>query len=248
MSSRFVLRFDDVTPGMDWQKFGRFEKLAFELDLPLLVGVVPNCVDPKLTVGPVNENFWDTVRGWSARGWTIAQHGYKHQYLTKEGGLLGVGRKSEFAGRPAEEQYAALAAGKKILEEEGVWQPVFMAPGHSLDVTTLAALAALGFQYITDGYGAYPYQFGDLTAVPQLFSVPTHFGFGVYTICLHVNRMTDDQIKRIIDFVRNNRHRFVRFEQAAEARCAIPGAAGLVRAATSLVLRSVRGIRHKGGK
>jgi predicted deacetylase len=231
---------------MDWKKFGVFESLARELNVPLVLGVVPDCVDPKLSVGPVEPRFWDRVREWAGFGWTIAQHGHRHEYLTKEGGLFGVGKKSEFAGRPLDEQLAALARGKEILQAEGVWQPVFMAPGHSLDQNTLLALAQLGFQCITDGYGIYPYSIGEITAVPQLFSVPAHFGFGIYTVCLHVNRMTDAQISRMVDFVRANHDRFVSFDQATKVKCALPGVATLARASSSLVLRSVRGLRNKG--
>ncbi|MGZ4819998.1 MAG: DUF2334 domain-containing protein [Limisphaerales bacterium] len=248
MHSRFVLRLDDIAAGMDWKKFEVFESLARELDLPLLVGVVPDCVDPKLAVGPAKAEFWDVVRGWSMLGWTIAQHGYRHEYHTKEGGLFGVGRKSEFAGRRPDEQLAALEAGKEIMVREGVWQPVFMAPGHSLDLPTLSCLASLGFKCITDGYGVYPYSLGDLVAVPQLFSVPTHFGFGVYTICLHVNRMSEGQIAKVVKFVRANRKSFISFEEAAAAKCVVPGVAAVVRVASSLVLRAVRGVRHRGAK
>jgi predicted deacetylase len=246
MASKFVLRFDDIAPAMDWQKFEVFESLARELDLPVLVGVVPDCVDPKLSVGPAKVNFWDIVRSWSALGWTIAQHGHTHQYVTKNGGMFGVGRKSEFAGLPANQQFAALEAGKNIMVSEGVWQPVFMAPGHSLDLVTIALLARLGFQFITDGYGVYPYPVGELIAVPQLFSVPIHFGLGVYTICLHVNRMSDVEIQRMVAFVRENRQRFISFEQAATTKCAVPGAAAMARTTTSVVLRSIRGLRHSG--
>jgi predicted deacetylase len=179
-------------------------------------------------------------------GWTIAQHGYRHEYVTKEGGLFGVGRKSEFAGRPAAEQLAALRAGKEIMVREGVWRPVFMAPGHSLDEFTLDGLTELQFEYITDGYGIFPYQIGGLTAVPQLFSVPTNFGFGVYTICLHVNRMSESQMARMVGFVRANRKDFISFEKAAQLQCPIPGASTVVRAASSLVLRSLRGMRNRG--
>ena len=32
MSSKFILRFDDITPNMAWSKFSAFDELANELD------------------------------------------------------------------------------------------------------------------------------------------------------------------------------------------------------------------------
>jgi len=43
MTTRFVIRFDDVTPGMAWSKFAPFDALAQELNIPYLIGVVPDC-------------------------------------------------------------------------------------------------------------------------------------------------------------------------------------------------------------
>jgi predicted deacetylase len=242
-SPKFILRFDDITPEMAWSKFQPFDDVSKELDLPLLVGVVPRCLDASLCVEQPNETFWDTVRGWHARGWSIAQHGYTHQYVTQEPGLLRIGKKSELAGLSYEEQLTKLDAGKRIMMEQGVWQPVFMAPSHSFDENTLRALSALGFRYITDGHGVYPYRFGGLTAVPQLFATPLHFGFGVYSICLHVNTLSDAEIAKTIDFVRRNRSRFVSFEDAAKASNPLPGVASMMRFLTSSPLRVARLLR-----
>jgi predicted deacetylase len=241
---KFLLRFDDVAPEMAWSRFDPFDELSRDQDLPLLVGVVPRCLDPLLCVEPANAAFWDTVRGWVGRGWTIAQHGYTHQYVTREPGILRIGVQSELAGLPYEEQFSKLKAGKRILTEQGVWQPVFMAPSHSFDETTLQALADLKFQYLTDGYGVYPYKFGKLTAVPQLFASPLNFGFGVYSICLHVNTLNEQQIMRIIEFVKKNRSRFISFDEAAAMRNPVPGIAEAMRFLTSSPLRVMRRIRR----
>lgn len=244
--TRFILRFDDITPGMAWSKFSIFDKLSDELDLPLLVGVVPNCLDPKLAVEPPRSDFWEVVRQWSHRGWTIAQHGYTHQYVTQDPGLLVVNKKSkqsEFAGLPYQEQFTKLKAGKDILIAQDVWQPVFMAPSHSFDENTLRALTDLEFRYLTDGYGLYPYRMENLIAIPQLFSNPLHFGFGVYTICLHVNSMSDMQISKIVQYVKKNRHRFISFYEAAHLNSSIPSVAAISRFTTSRVLPIVRALR-----
>ena len=240
---KFILRFDDITPGMAWSRFDRFDALSRDLDLPLLVGVVPHCLDETLVVEPVRDAFWATIRGWASRGWTIAQHGFTHQYVTQDPGILRLGSKSELAGLSYEKQFAKLHSGKQIMIEQGVWQPVFMAPSHSFDDMTLRALADLDFKYLTDGCGVYPYKLGDLTAVPQLFASPVHFGFGVYSICLHVNTLNDAQIDKIIAFVQKNRARFISFDEAVSIKTSVPGVALAMRFLTSTPLRAMRRIR-----
>jgi hypothetical protein len=68
MTTRFVIRFDDVTLGMAWSKFAPFDALAQELNIPYLIGVVPDCRDPALSVEPHRADFWDFVRERMARG------------------------------------------------------------------------------------------------------------------------------------------------------------------------------------
>jgi len=214
MPTRFLIRFDDITPGMAWTKFEPFEQAADELDLPYLIGVVPDCRDPSLTVEPERADFWVWLRGRAARGWTIAQHGYTHIYATSERGLLGIGSKSEFAGLPYSEQYQMLAAGKAILVREGLWHGVFMAPSHSFDANTLKALKALDFKAITDGYGFYAYDVDGLVALPQLLSKPLGLGFGVETICVHANTMSEAAIERMVDFIKAHQAQVIGFGEA----------------------------------
>ena len=49
---KFLLRFDDVTPEMAWSRFDPFDELSSDQDLPLLVGVVPKCLDETLVIEP----------------------------------------------------------------------------------------------------------------------------------------------------------------------------------------------------
>lgn len=233
---------------MAWSRFSAIDALARELAIPVLIGVVPDCRDPKLAVEMPEENFWERVRGWRDSGWTIAQHGYTHEYVTADPGLISVNRQSEFAGLSYQEQYAKLRDGKEILQREGVWQPVFMAPSHSFDDNTVRALAALHFDYITDGYGMFPYRIGSLTAVPQLFASAMHFGFGVYTLCLHPNNMTAGQRSDLLAWMRLHRRQIVSIHEAAKVRCALPLVAPLLRTMTSFVIRKIRVSRRGKGK
>lgn len=243
MTTRYLIRFDDVVPAMAWSRFRAFDQIASELSLPFLIGVVPDCLDPKLAVEPPRNDFWEWVRARQASGWTVAQHGYQHLYETDARGLLGIGRKSEFAGLPYEAQFQKLAGGKVIMQREGVWSGVFMAPSHSFDQITVKALRDLEFTALTDGFGFYPYEVQGLKAVPQLVARPLGFGLGVETICLHANTMSDEAISRMIEFIRVHRKQIISFEQALSIKPAAPLLSAALRQATSAVLRLRRAVR-----
>jgi predicted deacetylase len=243
---RFIARFDDICPGMHWRNFQRFESFfSTESRIKPLLGVVPDNRDPKLAVQAEREDFWDLMRHWRDLGWTLAQHGYTHEYALNDGGMLKVGSKSEFAGLPYADQHKKLAEGQRILQAQGIWQPYFMAPSHSFDRETLRALKCLGFTAITDGYGVYPYELEGLMAVPQLFATPRHFGFGMYTLCLHVNTMSERQIDTTLRFMQANAARFISFPDALSLRRDDTLARG-IRLLSQGVLRSTRLLRGIG--
>jgi len=167
---RIAIRLDDITPGMDRERFGRLKALMDQHGVRPLIGVVPDCRDPKLAVDEPMENFWEFVRDLKERqGWSVAMHGCHHVYTTKEGGIFPLGRKSEFAGLPYERQKSLLETGKSILAGHGIDTDIFMAPGHSYDDSTLAALKECGFCAVTDGYGSRPYRWKGLTFYPIAF-------------------------------------------------------------------------------
>lgn len=244
--SVFVIRLDDVCPTMDWAKFGALHDLFRKHRVKPLLGVVPRNEDPGLRVSRARGNFWAAMRRLAGDGWTIAQHGYKHTYATRDAGLLKVNTRSEFAGLAYETQRAMLEKGRTILRKHGLFTDVFMAPAHSFDMNTVCALADLGFKHITDGYGLFPYRLGGLICVPQLISKPLHIGFGVYTICLHPNHMSAADIARIERFVERKHDRIVSFTEAASA-VAGNALASLHYHATQYLLVGARRIRELVG-
>lgn len=246
MATQYLIRFDDITPGMAWTRFQPFEDLARELRLPYLLGVVPDCRDVKLMIEPSRPDFWSWVRRMKGQGATIAQHGYMHLYETDHRGMLGLGRKSEFAGLSYDVQYERLARGKDILQGEGVWDGVFMAPSHSFDHVTLRALRELGFRAITDGFGFFPYEIDGLKAVPQLFARPFGFGIGLETVCIHANTLTDERRAMLIAKLRKVHAQIVSFDDALRVRSSSPFAADALRAITRFGLHGLRALRGVG--
>jgi predicted deacetylase len=218
MRSKFVIRLDDIAPGMNWEAMDRVARAFDALGIRPLLGVVPDNRDPGLDVGPPRVDFWERLRNWAGQGWSIAQHGYQHVYCTSDAGLLRINPRSEFAGLSYETQREKLSLGREILKAQGLATDVFMAPAHSFDRDTLRALADLGFTSVTDGYGLFPYRSEGLTFVPQLFSKPYHCGIGVYTVCLHLNTISGPALSDLEEFCRRRRADIVGFPEAAATR------------------------------
>lgn len=218
MGSYYILRFDDITDGMAWSKFLPIKKELELLNIKSVLGVVPNNRDPKLSVEPRKQDFFDRVRGFRNFGDAILQHGTHHLYTTHDSGLLGINKRSEFAGLPLETQFNLLAQGKATLVHEDVWEPYFMAPAHSFDNFTLEALRRQNFKAISDGYGFRPYKINGVILVPQLVSRPFPWFGGIQTICVHVNNYSLSQAATLINFARKNRDNFLDFKKIVDGR------------------------------
>jgi len=56
--SRYIIRFDDITPGMAWSKFLPLKKELEGLGVKSILGVVPECLDESLAIEAVDDNFF----------------------------------------------------------------------------------------------------------------------------------------------------------------------------------------------
>lgn len=188
MSAQYLLRFDDLCPTMNWDAWRKIEDVLVEARVAPILAVVPANADPMLCVDPPDATFWDSVRRWQARGWTIGLHGYTHEYVTTDPGILGINPLSEFAGLPRERQRDKLAMGLRIFAEQGVRADVWVAPSHSFDTTTLLALRETGLTCVSDGFMPYPGRDEEgMTWVPQQIWRFYPMPFGVWTVCAHHN-------------------------------------------------------------
>lgn len=193
----FLLRFDDLCPTANWDVWNSVERLLLERDVSPLVSVVPDNRDPTLQVAPPDPAFWERVRAWQARGWSIGLHGHDHVYRTRDPGLLGINARSEFAGLPLGQQRAQLAAALEAFARERVHADAWVAPAHSFDRATLRALRDLGVWVVSDGYFPSPHTDRDgMVWVPQqLWSLRAR-SRGAWTVCYHVNGWTDEDLRR----------------------------------------------------
>ena len=197
MKARYLLRFDDLCPTMNWQIWADVEKALLEYELKPLLAVVPDNQDSVLQAGPARPDFWGEVRKWQARGWTIGLHGYQHACLIPEGGMLGIARRGEFAGLPQKEQRSKLQKAVDIFRSQLVKPEVWVAPAHSFDQATLAALQEVGIGVISDGFALAPYQdAGGLLWVPQQLWRCRWRPFGIWTVCYHHNRWTREDVAK----------------------------------------------------
>ena len=210
MRTRFILRLDDICPTMNWRIWRLFEHDLYRLNIRPLLAVIPDNRDRDLMVSsPGVDDFWNSVRAWQKRGWTIGLHGYQHRYLTAAAGMYGRMPRSEFAGLPYEIQEIKLRNAIRIFREQQVSPEVWVAPAHSFDATTVAILSKLGVRTVSDGYAIYPYQdAAGITWIPQQFGKFRKLPFGVWTICCHFNAWTDAETDRFRQDLRKYRRHF----------------------------------------
>lgn len=185
---RYLLRFDDICPTMNWKVWEAIEgQLLIHRVRPILA-VVPDNRDPNLKIDPPRADFWDRVRQWQAMGFTIALHGYQHVYVNNNPGIMRLTYQSEFAGLPHHEQEIKLRRALAIFAEHGVRADAWVAPSHSFDHNTVSILADLGVQVISDGLWPWPFTDGQrVTWVPQQIWTFRPKRAGVWTVCQHHN-------------------------------------------------------------
>jgi predicted deacetylase len=208
VGAQYLVRFDDFCPGMNWSVWREVEKILVANDIKPLLAVVPSNQDDNLNVHAPEERFWDIVRAWQDRGWTIGLHGYQHRYVTNHAGLVGLNTRSEFAGLPANEQAEKLKAGVEIFRRESVRPEVWIAPAHSFDDATVTALRDLGIKAISDGFYLSPHRDArEMLWIPQQLWSLRYRPFGLWTACYHVNSWTAKDIGAFEQSVRMYRSR-----------------------------------------
>jgi len=222
-AARFILRFDDVCPTMNWTTWAVVESALNRYGIKPLLAVVPDNRDPHLHVSTPVPDFWDRVRRWQRAGWSIALHGYQHRYVTTDGGIMQLNNASEFAGLSYEEQAAKIRAGLDIFSREGIRADAWVAPSHSFDEATLAALRDADLRVISDGFSRFPYLTPDgMTWIPQQLWEFWPVGRGVWTICLHANEWTPDQLDRFTRDVAQWRSQISSFAEVVDGTPARP--------------------------
>ena len=212
--AKYLIRFDDINERMDWKKFLVIKKHLEKYNIKSILGVVPNCKDESLMISKKKRNYFEYLRGCKNYGDSIAQHGFVHKYDSISRGIYGNSKISEFAGHPYKKQLNKLQKGKTILENESIWEPIFMAPAHTFDRNTIRALKKLNFSKILDGFSLYPYRSFNLIFIPQISSKPLpRFIPCISQLCIHINTISNKELNNLMNFIEKNHTKFIKLEQ-----------------------------------
>jgi len=209
--AKYLFRIDDTHPRMDWDRFNRLRKIFDEYQIKPLLAVIPDNQCKILDKNEPRQNFWEEIEKLSVDGWMIAMHGYQHKYVNNQSGMLKINPFGEFAGLSYLEQSAKIQQGKKILNSHGITTDIFIAPAHSFDINTIKALKDNGFQYISDGIALWPFRRYDIVWIPQVFGNVRTFPIGLLTFCLHINTISEADIKKLLRFITRHRKSIINF-------------------------------------
>jgi Uncharacterized protein conserved in bacteria (DUF2334) len=192
----YLIRFDDICPTMNWSTWEAIEALLIKHRVRPILAVVPDNCDPALEIDPPNPDFWERVRQWQSRGYTIALHGHQHVYVNTNPGLMRLTPQSEFAGLPYADQKRKLRLALDIFSQNGVRAEAWVAPSHSFDRTTVAVLKELGVRVISDGLWPWPHaDRAGITWVPQQLWNFLDKSEGVWTVCCHHNNWDERKLQ-----------------------------------------------------
>jgi hypothetical protein len=197
VKAAYLLRFDDLCPGMNWEIWHSIENILLENNIIPILAVVPDNQDEVLKFSPPDTHFWDHVRRWQKFGWTIGMHGYQHRYVTKNPGIIGLNEFSEFAGLSTEEQENKIRKSMEIFKRKQVNPTVWVAPGHSFDEVTVSSVKKVGIRIISDGYSLFPHLDSDgMVWVPQQLWRFYNMPFGIWTIGIHHNTWSTTDLEK----------------------------------------------------
>jgi Uncharacterized protein conserved in bacteria (DUF2334) len=216
LRAEYLLRFDDLCPTMDRERWMRYAPMVERYGIRPILSVVPANRDPQLDVAPEDATFWEAMRSAQAAGATIGLHGYRHLCMATGRGYVPLHRRTEFAGVGRKLQREWIKAGSDILHREGLDPRIWVAPRHGLDRITLEALREVGISLVSDGLAERPFRLGGLTWIPQQLWSPVAQPHGLWTICIHANTATDAQVEEMERFLRRWSGQFTTVERVVE--------------------------------
>lgn len=213
----YLIRLDDACSTMDAKKWKRIEEILDLYGVHPMVGIIPANNDPKQQIDEVDIEFWDKVKSWKMKGWSIALHGYDHCFISESGmsGLNPLWERSEFAGVSLELQKEKIRKGVVEFRSHGIDPMYFFAPAHTYDENTLSALREeSNIRVISDTIATHPYRNGDFIFIPQLGGHCTEVKIpGIWTFCLHPSEMTEENFVATERFLKVHKNEIIGFDE-----------------------------------
>jgi predicted deacetylase len=222
MTASYIVRMDDACPSMRREIWGPLEEALDRLGIRPIIGVIPDNQDPSMLCSEPDPDFWERVRGWEKKGWSIALHGLHHTYhlIPPDGqALIPLHNRSEFVGLSLDKQRKILQESWRIFHDNGVKPSAFMAPSHTFDANTLTALLTeTDIRIVTDGHALFPFLDNDFIWIPQQLWRFRWMPFGIWTVCLHPNDMSPNDLDALIEQLAQFANKMISLD-AAVARC-----------------------------
>ena len=125
-------------------------------------------------------------------------HGYDHVFhkINRKELLFPYYNRSEFGGLSLNDQKDKIKKSLRLFNQNRINPKIWVAPAHSFDSKTLIALKEeTDIKIISDGISFYPYFSNDFYFIPQqIWDIKKKF-FGIWTICLHPDTMSIEDIR-----------------------------------------------------
>ena len=198
MTAKYLIRLDDACDTSNLAKWRAVEKILDSLDVKPIVAVIPENEDQSLSYAAKNPKFWEKVRVWQSKGWAVAMHGLNHVYhpVKRKSLILPFYDRSEFGGLTLDQQREKIKKSLAIFRKNLVEPELWVAPSHSFDVKTLEALKCeVPFRVVSDGIAIKPYSEMGFSFIPQQLWDVCYKKSGVWTVCLHPDTMSFDEIE-----------------------------------------------------
>jgi len=198
-NARFLIRLDDACPMMNKENWDRIESLLDTYSIKPIVAIIPNNKDPLFDNGYVDLRFWDKVKMWENKGWTLALHGYEHVLRpTSNYGVIPFYKRSEFVDLSLEEQKEKIRSAWKIFVSNNVTPTMWVAPAHSFDRITIKAIKQeTKIEAISDGFSLDYFYEHDINWIPQQLWEFRSFPIGLWTVCVHPHSMKEEQFDKL---------------------------------------------------
>ena len=204
MKAKYIIRLDDACPTSDLKKWMAIEEILDEYNVSPIVAVIPANRDETLIHQSPNPDFWDMVKRWEKKGWSIAMHGYQHLFhvVDRKRLMFPYYDRSEFGGLSIDKQKTKLRCSLKIFRKNNIEPKLWVAPAHSFDTDTLQALAdETQINIVSDGISFFSYYEKGFYFIPQQLWTIKKKMFGIWTVCLHPDNMTDEDIEEFRDSI-----------------------------------------------
>ncbi len=206
----YIIRLDDASEYHNKENWGRIEKMLDSYNIKPIVGIIPQNKDMSIIEKyKKDESFWLKAKEWQSKGWIISMHGYEHLYVTSNGGINPIQKRSEFAGLSEEEQCKKIREGYNFLCEKEIKPLIFFAPSHTFDKKTINALKKeTPIRIISDTIANDTYFDNDIYYIPVQSGKVRKLPFKTCTFCYHPNEMNENDFLILEQFIKTNINKF----------------------------------------